>query len=276
MKRILITILAVFATITASAQYKTVTDIPYRTDSSEAAFRQERCKLDVYYPENAKEPFKTIVWVHGGALMYLQKELPEQLMNRDVAIVAMNYSQYPQGRCPEFIEDVAAAIAWTFAHIAEYGGSADEIYVAGHSTGGYLALMVALDKSYLGAYGIDADAVKGYYSIGGQTAVPDAVCKQFGLAVGEPAQNEFAPLSHIRKLQTPLVLITGDRRLEQPRRYEENTYLKAALETFGNAKIPLYEMQGFTHEEAYQPATLLVYKLVTGKSVSTLGRSYRR
>ena len=63
-------------------------------------YRQERCNLDVYYPENAKEPFKTIVWVHGGALMYLQKELPEQLMNRDVAIVAMNYSQYPQGRCP--------------------------------------------------------------------------------------------------------------------------------------------------------------------------------
>ena len=71
MKRILITIFAVFATIAASAQYKTITDIPYRTDSSVTGYRQERCKLDVYYPENAKEPFKTIVWVHGGALMYL-------------------------------------------------------------------------------------------------------------------------------------------------------------------------------------------------------------
>lgn len=48
---------------------------------------------------------------------------------------------------PEYTEDAAAAVAWAVKHIAEYGGSPSEIYVGGHSAGGYLTLMLCLDKN---------------------------------------------------------------------------------------------------------------------------------
>lgn len=47
------------------AQYKTLKDISYVPVSDTDAYRKERCKLDLYYPEQQKG-FATIVWFHGG------------------------------------------------------------------------------------------------------------------------------------------------------------------------------------------------------------------
>ena len=49
------------------AQYKTLKDISYVPVSDTNAYRKERCKLDLYYPEQQKG-FATIVWFHGGGL----------------------------------------------------------------------------------------------------------------------------------------------------------------------------------------------------------------
>lgn len=46
------------------AQYKTLKDISYVPVSDTDAYRKERCKLDLYYPEQQKG-FATIVWFHG-------------------------------------------------------------------------------------------------------------------------------------------------------------------------------------------------------------------
>jgi len=54
-------------------------------------------------------------------------------------------------------------------HIGEYGGDPTRVYVAGHSAGGYLTLMVGLDKAYLARYGEDADRLAGLFPVSGQT-----------------------------------------------------------------------------------------------------------
>ena len=166
----LILLLSVPVVASAQTLYKQVENISYITSDDTSAYRRERCKLDIYYPVNTHRPFKTVIWFHGGGLEGGQKELPANLKNKGFAVVGVNYRLFPRAKNPDYTNDAAAAVAWVFKHIAQYGGSASDIYVSGHSAGGYLTLMLCLDKSYLAQYGVDADSVAGYLPIGGQTA----------------------------------------------------------------------------------------------------------
>jgi acetyl esterase/lipase len=125
--------------------YKTKTDILYRAGDDLTEYMQERCRLDVYYPVDKKN-FSTVVWFHGGGLEGGNRFIPAALQEQGVAVVAANYRLHPQVQSPAYVEDAAAAVAWTFKHIAEYGGSPDKIFVSGHSARGYLTSMIGLDK----------------------------------------------------------------------------------------------------------------------------------
>ncbi len=259
MRKLMLAIAALCVSLTLAAQdkYKTLKDISYVSADDTSAYRRERCKLDMYVPEGRKG-FKTIVWFHGGALEGGSKELRPELQNAGIAIVAPNYRLFPRCKCPDYTRDAAAAVAWTVKHIAEYGGDPSQVYVGGHSAGGYLTLMLALDKSYLAEYGVDADSIRAYYPVSGQTATHYTIRKERKISYTLPIVDKYAPLNNARKLGTRLVLYTGDRRLEQMARYEENLYLKAVLEGLGNKEIPIYELSGFDHGGVVTPACLLI------------------
>lgn len=49
---------------------------------------------------------------------------------------------------PDNIEDVAAALQWTFDHIAENGGDPGQVVIFGHSAGGHLVSLLATHDDY--------------------------------------------------------------------------------------------------------------------------------
>lgn len=237
--------------------YELKKDISYIGSDEKDAYRKERCKLDIYYPTDKKD-FPVIVWFHGGGLEGGEKGIPDELKNKGVAVVAVNYRLSPKATNPAYIEDAAESVAWTFKNIAAYGGSVKDIYVSGHSAGGYLALMVGLDKSYLNKYGIDADNIKGLVPISGQTNTHYTIRKERGIPMNIPLIDEYAPLNKAREGVPPILLITGDRRLEMTARYEENIHLESILKSLGNKDVELYELQGFDHGNVYAPGCYLM------------------
>ncbi len=254
MKKSIITLLLLGFVLTLQAQdtYRTVKDVLYIPTSEPDAYRKERCKLDVYYPVDKKD-FPTIVWFHGGGLTGGSKHIPQELMEQGFAVVAVNYRLSPQATNPAYIMDAAEAVAWAFNNMAGYGGRTDRIFVSGHSAGGYLTLMLALDKRYLNMFGADADQVAAYLPISGQTATHYTIRKERGLPDGIPVIDEYAPANNARKDTPPILLISGDRNLEMTARYEENALLYAVLKGVGNDKVFLYEMQGFDHGQVGAP-----------------------
>ena len=244
-------------TLQAQETYKTVKDISYILAGETDGYRKERCKLDVYYPVG-KKGFPTIVWFHGGGLEGGGKHVPEMFMNQGFAVVAVNYRLSPKAQNPAYTEDAAAAVAWAYKHIEEYGGSPRRVFVTGHSAGGYLTLMVGLDKSYLQEYGVDADSIAAYLPISGQTVTHFTIRKERSLPEGIPVIDQYAPCNKARKDTPPFVLITGDRNLEMADRYEENALLASVLKNIGNKKVSLYELQGFDHGQVYVPGCCLV------------------
>ena len=250
-------LLLIGLTLQAQETYKTVKDISYIPAGETDGYRKERCKLDVYYPVG-KKGFPTIVWFHGGGLEGGGKHVPEMFMNQGFAVVAVNYRLSPKAQNPAYTEDAAAAVAWAYKHIEEYGGSPRRVFVTGHSAGGYLTLMVGLDKSYLQEYGIDADSIAAYLPISGQTVTHFTIRKERSLPEGIPVIDQYAPCNKARKDTPPFVLITGDRNLEMADRYEENALLASVLKNIGNKKVSLYELQGFDHGQVYVPGCCLV------------------
>lgn len=114
------------------AQYKTLKDISYVPVSDTDAYRKERCKLDLYYPEQQKG-FAMIVWFHGGGLEGGGKEIPPVFQGRKIAVAGVNYRLSPRATHPAYIDDAAAAVAWVMKHIGEYGGDTPSLYTAGFS-----------------------------------------------------------------------------------------------------------------------------------------------
>ena len=245
----------------SSDAYQTKQDISYRKKTlvEKDAYIKERCRLDVYYPVDQKG-YATVVWFHGGGLTGGERFVPTELQQQGLAVVAVNYRLSPKVNCPTYIDDAAAAVAWTFKHIAEYGGDPDKIFVSGHSAGGYLTSMVGLDKRWLAKYDVDADDIAGLIPFSGHTITHFTVRKERGIPGTQPIIDEFAPLYHVRPDAPPLVLITGDRELEMLGRYEENAYLMRMMKVVGHEQTVIYELQGFDHGGMVPPAHSILLK----------------
>jgi acetyl esterase/lipase len=240
--------------------YNTDSNISYRTGNLDD-YQKERCKLDIYYPENA-DSFTTVVWFHGGGLTGGEKSIPERLKNHKLAVVAVNYRLGPKVKCPAYIDDAAAAVAWTFKNIGKYGGDPKKIVVSGHSAGGYLSCMIGLDKKYLAAYGIDANAIEKLVPFSGQMITHFLVRKERGISDKQPVVDEFAPQFHVRADAPPLYLMTGDRELEMLGRYEENAYMARMMKIAGHQQTYLYEFDGFDHGGMAEPGFDLLLKIL--------------
>jgi acetyl esterase/lipase len=251
--RILLAAFTIFIASAALAQnktfiYTTVSDIFYRDADNPGLteYMKERCKLDLYYPVD-KKGYPTMIWFHPGGIKEGSKFIPEPLKNKGIAIAAVNYRLSPKVKCPEYIKDAAASVAWVFNNIEDYGGDADLVFVVGHSAGGYLASMVGMDKRWLAEFNIDADKIAGLIALSGHTITHFTVREESGIKGVQPVIDEYAPLYHVRPDAPPLVLVTGDRNLEMLGRYEENAYMWRMMKVAGHTQTELYELQGYNH-----------------------------
>ncbi len=264
MKKLIFFLLLVSTlSVAAQQQYATEKNISYYTDSINAKdkYIASQCILDIYYPKGAKN-YATIVWFHGGNITGGSKEIPKALMDKGYAVIGVEYRLSPKVKAPEYIEDAAAAVAWVFQHISNYGGNANLIFVSGHSAGGYLGMMITLDKKYLSKYNIDANRIAAIIPFSGQAITHFTVRHERGIKNTQPVIDEYAPLYHVRADAPPMLLITGDREMELLGRYEENAYLLRMMKLAGHTRTTLYELEGFDHGNMPEPAFPLLLKKV--------------
>jgi len=250
--------------IYAQQQYITEKNIQYYADSinQEDNYLSTQCTLDLYYPQNAQN-YPTIIWFHGGSLTGGKKQIPKALMEKGYAVIGVEYRLSPKGKAPAYIEDAAASVAWVFKNIEKYGGNSNLIFVSGHSAGGYLGMMITLDKQYLSKYNIDANKIAALIPFSGQAITHFTIRKEVGIKSTQPIIDKYAPLYFVRSDAPPMLLITGDREQELYGRYEENAYLWRMMKLNGHTKTTLYELQGFDHGGMAEPAFPLLLKEVS-------------
>lgn len=244
-------LLLLMTTEMAKAQYRMESNISYT--ESDDSYAQERCKLDVYYPTDRKDA-PVVVWFHGGGLEGGNKYIDPELKNCGLVVVAPNYRLMPKASIDQCLDDAAAAVAWTYKHINQYGGSNRKIFVAGHSAGGYLLDLIGLDKKWLAKYGVDADSLAALVPFSGQCVTHYNIRKQQGIGPLQATIDQYAPLTYVRPDAPPFIIISGDREKELYGRYEEQAYFWRMLKLTGHPDVTIYEMQGYDHGAMPHPA----------------------
>lgn len=241
--------------------YQIKVGILYRQGDDLTDYMKQNCRLDVYYPSQLKD-FPTIVWFHGGGLTSGARAIPKELLSQGVAVVAVDYRLYPKVKSPDYIRDAAAAVAWTFENIGNFGGSDKKIFVSGHSAGGYLTYMVGMDKRWLAEHQIDANRIAGLIPYSGHTITHFTVRAERGINKKVPVVDELAPLYHVRKEASPMLIITGDRDLELLGRYEESAYFWRMMKVVGHQQVEILELDGYNHGQMAKPAHPLLLKFI--------------
>jgi acetyl esterase/lipase len=178
---------------------------------------QARQKLNIWAPNDATKdvsPRTVIVFFYGGSWKMGERDLYDfmgrALAERGYVVVVADYRLVPDVRFPGFVEDGAAAIAWTRANIATHGGNPDRIFVSGHSAGAHIAAMVTLDKQWLAKAGAPADTIKGFIGLAGPydffPFTSDSSRNAFG-HLPDPTISQ--PIHYARADAPPMLLLTG-------------------------------------------------------------------
>lgn len=215
------------------------------------------CRLDVRVPAGGTG-FPTIVWFHGGGLTAGERHFVP-IVDQGIAQIAVGYRLLGRdaGRGEDCIEDAAAAVAWAFAHIADYGGDPAKIFVAGMSAGAYLSMMVGMDGSWLAAHGLSNRAIAGIGALSGQATKHFAVREYAGDKDPQyaPKIDRLAPLAHVSADIPPILCVCGEPPWEWPCRSEENRLLIASCTALGHPRARFVLCAYCDHGRTY-PAAL--------------------
>jgi acetyl esterase/lipase len=176
----------------------------------------ERQKLDIYVPEGkADNPYPVLVFFHGGAWRDGERDgygfLGRAFAARGIVTVVADYRKAPKHRFPAFVEDTASAIAWVNANIAKHKGDPGKIHIMGHSAGGHLVAMVALDPQWLAAKGLETSVIKGIVGLAGGYDFLPLTTDSSKIALGQwPRLPETQPITYARADAPRMLLMTGD------------------------------------------------------------------
>jgi acetyl esterase/lipase len=163
----------------------------------------DKHKLDLFLPKG-KTNFPVVVFFHGGSWRSGDRSIYSLFGNRlakaGIGVAIPSYRLMPKDPHPAQIEDAAAAFDWVYKNIAQYGGDVSRMYLAGHSSGGHLAALLALDGKHLGKRGVPAAAIHGVATMSGVYDV--GTLKEF-----QNADDDPSPIHHVHT-QAPPFLIT--------------------------------------------------------------------
>lgn len=142
-------------------------DVPYYAGSETDGSKHI---LDVFQPEGVTDA-PVLMYVHGGAWQFGSKafiqHIGQTFAKRGIVTVLVDYRLSPAVKHPDHVRDVARAFDWLKVNAACYGGDPNNIFIAGHSAGGHLVSLLALNEKYLAEIERETDEIAGVITISG-------------------------------------------------------------------------------------------------------------
>lgn len=172
-----------------------------------------RQRLDLYRPPGAG-PWPLVVWFYGGAWRSGERGgyrfVAEALAGRGIATAIPDYRLYPEGAFPAFMQDAALATARAAAGAPLPGTDLGAVFLAGHSAGAHIALLLALDPRWLAGAGWDRARLAGAIGLAGPydfLPFRDPEVREVFAAAGDPRDTQ--PIAFAGAGAPPLLLLTG-------------------------------------------------------------------
>lgn len=169
--------------------------------------------LDAYTPAGASgDP--VVVFFYGGSWSEGKRRwyryVGDALAANGVVALIPDYRKFPHVRFPAFMHDAAAAVGWARDHAREFGGDPNHLFVMGHSAGGQIAALLACDKRYLAAVGMQPRDLSGMIGVAGAYAFLPFVEDEPEI-FGNDAKGRYdsQPINFVDGDEPPMLLLQG-------------------------------------------------------------------
>lgn len=174
-------------------------------------------KLDVYRPAGIVHA-PVVVFFYGGSWVRGERAwyrfVGTALASHGVVVVIPDYRKYPQVKMDGFMQDAARAVAWTYQHATEWGGTPNDLFVMGHSAGGQIGALLATDPSWLAPYGLQPNDLAGFIGLAGCydfMPIPAKEKDMLGMFGRDAASQAHAqPVRFVHGKEPPMLLLQGD------------------------------------------------------------------
>jgi len=174
-----------------------------------------RQKLDVYMPDKPAPGHPVIVFFYGGSWQSGKKSnylfAGQAFASKGFTAVIADYRLYPEVYFPDFMKDAAHAVRWTHKHIRDYGGNPENLFLSGHSSGGYLAVMLTLNARYLKDAGGQVEWIKGTAGMAGPYDFLPFTDPKIKAIFSKLPNPDSQPINYARTGLPPMLLMTGDK-----------------------------------------------------------------
>lgn len=172
--------------------------------------------LDVYSPPHADHA-PVVVYFYGGSWMKGKRQwfrwMGEALAAQGVVAIVADVRLWPRTRLGGFLHDGAEAVHWARDHAGEFGGDPGHLFVMGHSSGGQIAAMLAMDKQWLAAVGMKPRDLSGFIGVAGTyDFIPfdePEFYDMFGHTPDEQARSQ--PINFVDGDEPPALLLQGEK-----------------------------------------------------------------
>jgi acetyl esterase/lipase len=143
--------------------YRILTDLAYGPEPRQA--------LDLYVPDGLTAAAPVLLFFYGGSWQSgsraIYRAFGQAFAAQGIVTAVADYRLYPHVKYPAFIDDGARAFRFLREQVRTHGGDPERIFVSGHSAGAYIAAMLAVNETYLGAVDLAPSAIRGVIGLAG-------------------------------------------------------------------------------------------------------------
>lgn len=164
------------------------------------------------YRSAARGARPVVVFLYGGGWRTGSKDevayVGAAFARRGFVAVIPDYRHVPAVGLSDILADNAAAVAWTIAHAAEYGGDSRRVVVVGHSSGAWAAAMLGLDPTWLEQAGSSPAKLAGIVGLAGPYASA-ALMEPLDREVFVGSDPTLQPINHASDRHPAMLLAAG-------------------------------------------------------------------
>ena len=224
--------------------YELVSAVEYGTNA--------RQKLDIYLPKATEKSTalkKVIIFYYGGNWDSGEradyKFAAEALVSHGYIVVIPDYRVYPEVLFPALMADPVSAAKWVKTNIKKYSGDANKIYLAGHSAGAHMAVMMAINPEYLAEASLKPNDFAGVIGLAGPYDFLPLKSERLKVIFGvDVEQWKSQPINFVDGKNPPLYLAVG---MKDNTVWPRNTINLAKKIKEKNGLVEVHESASYGH-----------------------------
>lgn len=214
--------------------------------------------LDLYFPKPLTDQlnhqsaitttYPLVVFVHGGSWKNGSKDdyafVGQSLAKAGYVTAVINYRKAPEHVYPDYVNDTAKAIAWSYHNAPSFFANPNKMAVMGHSAGAFNMMAAVSNADFLAPFGMKPSDIKAVIGIAGPYSYD---FRRFGSSDAFPKDgdpNKIMPNHLIKGDQPEYLLLTAEKDTVV---HDSNTLIMTeALKAHG-AQVTTGEIKGASH-----------------------------